>query len=311
MDPILLPPGYGFQKLTAADLRAHGSLLDILHVWEPPRRRGPRRYVVGVDVSDGLGQERSTIEVIRVGTIEEPAEQVAEFVTSSVTPMTLAFIACTIGQWYRDSDGVEALMAVECNNHGLSVQNTMQLHLGYSNFYIWEYYDAADPSARISTKIGWYTTPRTRPMLLDKLYDGLTTVDPVSGNRDLVTHSSLLHEELKDFQTVGALWEAEHARGATDDCIFGVAIAHYCAWKLQGGETEPLEERRRRRSEQKAQLAKVAGQTQKPDYRNTVATADDQNRGLPNSEDAPDVEDRLADFRASDDSMYGNDGFGW
>ena len=98
----------------------------------------------------------------------------------------------------------------------------MQLHLGYTHFYRWEYYDEHDPSRRFSTRIGWLTTPRTRPMLLDKLKSALTTLDPVTGQPDLLTHSPFLHDECKDFQTEGALWEAEAARGAFDDLTTNV-----------------------------------------------------------------------------------------
>jgi hypothetical protein len=282
------------RAFTLEELRRHeGYLFDALLIWEPPRRRGPRRYVMAADVSDGLGQDRSVIEVIRLGTIEEPAEQVAEYASDQVPPMALAFLLQTIGQYYADADGVEAMAAIECNNHGLSTQDTLQLHLGYAHFYRWEYYDAASPDARFSNKIGWVTTQRTRPMLLDKLYSALTTRDPITSQPDLLTHSTLLHEELKDFQTEGALWEATAARGAHDDAIMATAIGNYVAWKLQAGETEPLEERRRRRAEQTLHQEVAASQqgSSRPDWRNSPITADELNAygQLSEAEDIDDV----------------------
>lgn len=272
--PLILPEGYGFSAISPAELREQGTFFNQLHVWEPPRRRGSRAYVIGVDVSDGLGLDRSAIEVIRTGTLDDPAEQVAEYVTDRTSPMDLAPIIFAIGMWYRDADGVEAVVAVECNNHGLSTQDTLQLHLGYTHFYRWEYYDAADPAGRFSTKIGWVTTPRTRPLLLDKFHTALTTLDPVTHLPDLITHSPLLHDELKDFQTQGALWEAAAARGAHDDCVMATAIGNYVAWRLQAGETEPLDARRRRRSEQ-LQIQAAAAETIRPDYRNTPMGTDE------------------------------------
>lgn len=296
-DALILPAGYGFRPFTPEEIRlTNGFLLDAFFIWEKPRRRGRAKYVIGADVSDGLGLDRSVAEVLRVGTIEEPTEQVAEFASDAVDPMHFAFILQAIGQYYSDADGVEAYMAIECNNHGLSTQNTLQLHLGYGNFYIWEYYDAADPGRRMSTKIGWYTTPSTRPMLLDKLKSGLTTTDPISGNRDLVTHSPLFHDELKDFQTEGALWEAEAARGAHDDTIMAMAIANYAVWKLQGGEAIPLEELRRLKSEQRARQedhALAGGQSR--DWRNSAVTADelDDYFGLTDADNVDEVLYRL------------------
>ena len=278
--PLLLPPGYGFRKATLAELKEREDLLNLCQVWEPPRRRGARKYIVAADIGDGLEQDYSVAEVIRVGTIEEPAEQVAEFASNTLQPMDFAPILLALGQWYTDQDGIEACVAIETNNHGLSTQDTLQLHFKYTQFYIWEYYDSRDEHARYSTKIGWMTTPRTRPMLLDKFYRSLTTLDPITGLPDLVTHSPALHEELKDFQTDGALWEAEAARGAHDDHIMATAIGNYVAWRLQAGETEPLEDRRRRRNEQRLHNAQAAARAPSlrggvPDWRNTPATADE------------------------------------
>lgn len=296
-DPLLLPRGYGFRRVPLLDLRERTSLLDCLLVWEAPRTRGPRRYVIGVDVSDGLGQDRSVIEVARMGTIEEPTEEVAQYVSDRVSPVNLAYIVQAIGQYYRDEDAYEALVAVECNNHGLSTQDTLQLHLGYTHFYRWEYYDQADPSARYSNKIGWMTTPRTRPLLLDKFHTAITTRDPITHLPDYLTHSPLLHNELRDFQTEGALWEAEAARGAHDDCILAAAITNYVCWRLQAGEREPLEERRRRKSEQTAALLAASQQLIKPDWRNTPTTADEAKAFLGHdfSEDEEDLDSQLYD----------------
>lgn len=276
-DSFTLPAGYGFRRLTLEELQVRQDLLGTLQIWEHPRRRGPRRYILGVDVSDGIGEDRSVIAVHRVGTIEEPEEQVALYVSDNIPPQRLAFVVDAIGRLYADEDHYEALAAIECNNHGLSTQDTLSLHLGYGHFYRWEYLDAADPKSRFSTKAGWVTTPRTRPMLLDKLYSALTTYDPVTGLTDLWVHAGLLRSELADFQTEGALWEAEAARGAFDDVVMATAIAHYVSWRLQGGEQEPLSERRARlHQEREARTLAAQPDQGKRDYRNTASTLEEQ-----------------------------------
>jgi len=276
-DAFTLPAGYGFRRLSVEELRARHDLLDALQIFEHPRRRGTFRYILGVDVSDGLQQDRSVVAVHRLGTIEEPEEQVALYASDRISPVQLAYVVDAIGHLYADHDHFEALAAIECNNHGLSTQDTLQLHLGYAHFYRWEYLDAADPQRRYSTKVGWVTTPRTRPMLLDKLKEALTTIDPVSGSTELLVHAALLREELADFQTEGALWEAAAARGAHDDAVMATAIAHYVAWRLQGGEQEPLSERRaRHHAEQAARAATgLAAGLATRDWRNTGCTADE------------------------------------
>jgi hypothetical protein len=288
-DAFSLPAGFGFRAIPRAELALRSDALlpapmDALLVFEPPRSR-PRarhfRYILGVDVGDGLGQDRSVCSVTRVGTIEEPAEEVAQYITDSVPPSQFAFLVDAIGHLYTDDEGREACAAIECNNHGLSVQDTLQLHLGYTHFYTWEYYDAKDPARRRSTKIGWVTTPRTRPLLLDKFYAALTTLDPVTGKPDYILNSPWTIGELADFQTETYLGEAEAAAGAHDDCILSNAIANYVAWRQAGGEQEPLGERRRRRHEEAAaRVADAALRSKARDYRNTAITADEMSAGI-------------------------------
>jgi hypothetical protein len=267
-----IPPGFGFHRLNGPELAEQPNLFDTLQMWERPRKG--HRYILGCDVSDGLGQDRSVCDVLRMGTIEEPEEQVAQFVSETCTPKAFAYIIQAIGTLYKWPDGQEAMAAIECNNHGLSVQDTLQLHLGYRHFYIWEVLDQADPQKRFTTRMGWMTTPRTRPILLDQFHNGIVGVDPLSGYSDLRINSTLTIDELRDFQTEGALWEAEAGRGAHDDCIIALAIAHFVAYRLMAGEREPLDDRRKRRREEKLRAAKY-GDGKRPDYRNTDVTADD------------------------------------
>lgn len=283
--PLDIPKGHGFRKLGLLELRERPSLMDCLLVFEAPRRHGHHRYVLSADIADGIGQDRTSIDVIRLGTIEESAEQVAHFYTDSRTPTQAAYVLDALGHLYCDDEGYEALAAIETNNHGLSTQDTLQLHLGYAHFYRWEVLDSADPSKRFRQSIGWSTTTRTRPILLDKFYEGITTLDPLSGHPDFRLNSPFTQSELADFQTDGALWEAEAARGAHDDAILSAAIGYYVAWRLAGGEREPLAEKRRRRAEievrQQEKDARVA------EWRNSAYTVDEMGDGLDEADEDP------------------------
>lgn len=271
-----IPPGFGFHKLALAELRERtGSkaLFNTLQMWQRPRKG--HRYVLGVDVGDGLGLDRSVCDVFRLGTVEEPEEQVAQFITDNLAARAFAGVVDAIGHLYCWPDGREAMAAIECNNHGLSVQDTLQLHLGYRHFYIWEVLDQADPQKRFTTRIGWVTTRRTRPILLDQLYTGVTTIDPITGYSDTRLNSPLTLDEMRDFQTDGALWEAEAGRGAFDDCIIAAGIAHFVCWRLAGGEAEPLADRRRRRHEEELRKQRQ-GAVAVLDYRNSDTTSEQQ-----------------------------------
>lgn len=309
MEPVLLPKGYGFRGLSPQEFRERGvgiqALMDLCLIWEPPRRRGDHRYVMGVDIGDGMGGDRSCIQVLRIQTLDEPAEQVAEYLSDTVAPAAMAYVVQALGQYYHDRDGVEAKAAIEYTHHGLSTIDTLHLHLQYQNLYRWEYFDAADATARWATVYGWHTTPRTRPVMIDKLRVALTTLDPITGVPDLLTHSPRLHEELQDFQTNGALWEAAAAKGAHDDCVMSLAIANIVAWRMQAGESEPLEERRRRKSEQLLALTQAQAHPVRPDYRNTPMSTDEMARwGVGKNDDEADLDELLYDPRAYEETLY-------
>ncbi len=163
-----LPAGFGFHRYSVTELKELANLMGQLQIFQLPRKG--HRYVMGVDVADGLGQDRSGCDVFRMGTIEECEEQVAQFISDTIPPRQFAYILDAIGHLYKWPDDREAMAAIECNNHGLSVQDTLQLHLGYRHFYIWEVLDQADPAKRFTPRMGWMTTARTRlPRLPDQL----------------------------------------------------------------------------------------------------------------------------------------------
>lgn len=287
-DAYPIPPGYGFRRVWGKDLKVLPNLRDtVMAIWEYPRPRGPRRYVMSVDVGDGLGGDYSVADIIRQPTIEEPAEQVAQFVSNVLSPTQFAFVCDAIGRFYADEDGIEACAAIECNNHGLSVQDTLQLHLGYTHFYVWEYADSASPDRRFSTRIGWLTTERTRPILIDKFYEAITTLDPTTELPDLRLNSPVTRSELRHFlipdEAGATLGDARAAPGQHDDTVMAGAIGYYVAYRHAGGEQEPIAERRRRREALKVLHAEARhGQ---PDYRNTAVTTDEADQGVDHAYD--------------------------
>ncbi len=274
-----VPPGYGFRRIGKDELDELPNLRhSVMAIWEYPRPRGRRRYVMGVDVGDGLGLDYSVVSIVREPTIDEEMEEVAQYVSNRIKPSQLAYVCDALGRLYVDEDGIEAMAAVELNNHGAVVQDLLQLHLGYTNFYVWEVVDAAQPEQRFTKRIGWTTTQRTRPILLERFHDSVTTIDPVSDRPDFRINSPITRSEMRFFVTENTLGEAEHAKGQHDDAIFGSAIAGLVAHRMAGGETEPISERRRRRDTLKAQRAQSS--TVSRDFRNTDITATDADHGV-------------------------------
>lgn len=270
-DLVQLEPGYGLRTLSGQERAELEDLEEHLLVWEVPRRQ--HRYVIGADVSDGINQDRSCVDVTRVATIEEPDEQVAQFVSRQIDPVDLAYYIDAIGRFYHDVDGFEALVAIEVNNHGLATQAELQRHCGYQHFFVWQYEDKRNPQNRFSTNIGWYTSVKTRGIILARYRRAVTTIDPVTGHPDYRINSPFTMEELKDFQTTGALWQGEASPGATDDCIMAGAISVHVAQTLYLDANEPLAEARHRLQAERARAAKLASQMHtRRDYINTDAT---------------------------------------
>lgn len=277
-----IPPGYGFDVVPKQVWQKWQDLPDFMShllMWEQPLKN--HRYVMAVDVADGLGLDRSCITILRLATVERPAEEVAQFVTDSIEAIDLAAYCDAIGRFYRDDSSQEAYAAIETNNHGMATLAELLRHFGYHNHFVWQYEDAATPQGRFSRRVGWYTSVKTRPLILSRLVRALTTYDPLSGFPDCRVNSPFTQEELADFHTEGQLWEAEAAQGAHDDCLIALAIAIHVAQTLYHGEGEPLDDKRRRLAEErlrKDHLSEVM--KTRRDFINTDATVEDMKEGV-------------------------------
>ena len=301
MKPLEIPSGYGFIKTDSDSWNTSNpdSCMDRLMIWEPPRKfkDGSKRqdnpeYIISVDVSTGLGIARSVAAVWRLGTVSEPDEQVAQFITDQVEAVSLAAYLDAIGRFYSDGDGTDALMAIECNNQGIGTQAELQGHYGYSNFFVWEKYDARNPANRFSRAIGWWTTSRTRPLIIARLVKAIRSYvepDPANPARvirstqpDCIINSPFTIEELQDFQ-VGANGRFDDARAygnAHDDCLMAVAIALHVCQTRHFLEREPINEQRRRQLEEReTQDALAARLATRRDYINTEFTIDEMRDG--------------------------------
>lgn len=284
---VQLLPGMGFRALPqsawkplVADAESD-CFFDTLLTWELPKKRSS--YIITVDVGTGTGLDRSVVNVTRVGDLQRPPEEVAQFVSDSIDPTDLAYVCAAVGRLYTDHGGREALMAIECNGFGLQTQSELLRHHGYSNFFIWQYEDAADAKGRFSRKLGWWTSARTRPMIISRFVRAIKTVDEISGTPDFRLNSPHTFLELQSFQIPpdGALWDASAGPGAHDDCIIACAIACHVEQTLYHESIEPLPDHRRRLEEERTRAAYKASRLGRPprDFINTDCTADEMESG--------------------------------
>lgn len=251
LQPLSIPPGYGMRALKPEERRQKIAELGVdvmvtnhLMVWEPPRSRF-HRYVVAVDVAGGTGLDDSVIDVTRVGTIKEPDEQVAQWVSGDMDTSDLAYVVDAVGRFYSGSDGQSALVAVECNGLGISTQQELIKHVGYQNLFIWEYFDAM-PGKEQTTRFGWWTSNRSRPIMLANFVHAIKSVDPYTGLPDYRINSPLTIAQLADFISPGPLWMAAAADGAKDDAVMAPAIGVQVARTLTAQGRETVHDQRRR-----------------------------------------------------------------
>ncbi len=207
------------EKIQAARLRAAGKPpiawkkfddagISDLRVWKEPRRG--HRYAAGGDVAEGTPDGNfSVLGIVDIDTMEQ--------------------VACLRGKWKPEEFGRrsaalsshynEALLGLERNNHGHSALNTLANTLEYPNLYYHTEYDSS--SGGRHRVLGWPTTPKTRPIMLDRFRDAVE-----DGETDAVDEVML--SECMTFvsrSTDGGARKYMAADGTKDDSIFGWAVA--------------------------------------------------------------------------------------
>jgi hypothetical protein len=176
--------------------------------------------------------------VLRVGNQKEDDEQVAEW-AGDLPPSDLAIVAALVGRIYRDKgDDLDALMAVECNpgSPGTTTQLVLQ-QLGYTNFYMWRRPHAATGGE--STVYGWWTTPATRPLLINTLVEYLKKEWVKVNSPELILEMGSF---VKTRTPTGRIHLAAFD-GYHDDRLLALAIALYVA---HGEDLVNLAEERRK-----------------------------------------------------------------
>ena len=242
-----------------------------LLIWEWPKI-GPE-YVIGVDVSTGVGLTNSVAHILKVGSIYEPYEQVAEFACNFLDPHDLVPVLNTVGRLYWCiGSGQPALMCIECNNAGESTQYDLMTQHNYSNLFIWKVYDRAGNV--LTNRLGWWTTPRTRRKIV---LHGARLLR--SGGWKI--NSPWFIDEMADFELQRGVGSqmldsemeaiARHKSGALDDRLMAGFIAVWCAQDLrEAGFENPVavHQQWKERQEEREKALRV-GRPEK-DYQNTA-----------------------------------------
>ena len=129
-----------------------------------------------------------------------------------VHPDYFATILAAVGLYYNS-----ALIAPERNNHGILTCVRLWKDLAYPNVFL----DTAEGQTedRDSINIGFLTTPKTRPLIIDRLRAAMRT-------GDIQVNDAPTLKEMKTFVLNEAGKMAAEA-GCHDDCVMSLAIANH------------------------------------------------------------------------------------
>ena len=257
----LIKPGYGFKVLE--DISAYDAdwWNGRLVMWDTPELHAS--YTIGVDVAEGVGRDRSVIQVLRRGDLKRPDEQVAEFASDYHDPLDLNGIINAIGRFYRDDDGLEALVIIEENGLGNGMSLDLSTRLDYANLFRWKVYDRITNTT--TNRLGWWTNRTTRPKLIAK---GKYAI--IHG--DLLMNSVELFKEWKWFQPDHYMARAAAASNRHDDRVMALLMAHWAAHDDEWLSGEDVAEQRR--------LLTAAGEVLQTKEEKVGRKADWQNRAI-------------------------------
>ncbi len=248
--------------LSPAETESSDSWNGRLLLFEPPR--DGFRYAIGSDVAEGVGADRSVVEVIRLGTLFEPDEQVAEFASDWHTTGQLVRIIETIGWFYRSSvDELPALAIIEVTGPGLDVCSDLEA-LGYPNIYERRVLDKSDDT--YLNKIGWSTNRQTRPRLQQRSIHALQ-------QGDLILNSPHLFDEMQDFTIDSLKAKAQAKSGRHDDRVMALMIGYVGGHDDEWLAGEDIAGARRRRRLAKRPLLTATGEVVRKDWQNSPITA--------------------------------------
>jgi hypothetical protein len=187
-----------------------------LSVWEEPHPG--RQYVVGVDVSEGIGQDFSVIFVNKVGrTAGEPDEQAAVWRDNRTKPKELAFYCNVIGRWYND-----AMMCIEYNTYQTTGDDIIYVYQ-YPNVFRWKNKEVINP---LTHKWHWWTKVNTKSYLHQTAVDWLLSRAWIIRSPNFAKEITTYRKEEFDSRVFGA------ESGFHDDEAMAGMISLYCAHEL-------------------------------------------------------------------------------
>lgn len=205
-----------------------------LLLWEMPEQ--DETYGLGVDTSDGIGLDRSTIQILRKGTPDRNDALVAEFASPYINAFDLWPLCLALGTLYSpmssDRRIRQAKMVIECRGNGESTQLELRKR-GWANFHAWMRYDSKKLRPQDSQKLGWFTNSWSRAMMMDMLLKAI---------RDewIDVYSPFFVDEMSDLERDDSRQSLAATYGGHDDRIMAGGFVFFSMHALELKSGQPL-----------------------------------------------------------------------
>jgi len=191
-----------------------------LLVWEAPSPS--HSYGIGVDCSEGIGQDNAVLEVLREATAVREPGQVAEWASNYVTAFQMWPLVLAVAAWYSQYTHAlgrvaQCRLAIETASNGSSLQNELQKR-GWTNFHPWKYNDTKKQRRDFEVaRVGVITNQWWRATMMDMLLTCLS-------EEAIDLPSPFLISELTTLERVPGQRKEKAAADAYDDRV--LAIGH-------------------------------------------------------------------------------------
>jgi len=172
-----------------------------LYIYDYPDWDSP--YVIGADVSLGVGQDYSAAVVMNM-----QYEIVAHYRNNRIDPAQWGELLFYLGRYYNN-----AFMAVESNSMGIATLQKLD-SMEYANLY--RQTKVANVSNEEGERLGFRTTSSTKPAIIGNLKNLIE-------NEAIMIPSPQIIQELKDYISTDT-GKTEAAPGCYDDSVIALSI---------------------------------------------------------------------------------------
>lgn len=173
-----------------------------LTIWNEPQ--SGVHYYISCDSAEGMG---GTFDYTVIDVYTENAEQVAQFRSNKIKPPDIAMILNELGHYYNGAN-----IIVENASTGGVILDRLRNMYHYKNLYKYKDWDAR---GRQIKKVGFKTTPKSKPILISQFVEWYE-------NNDVFIKSTATLKEMKTYVFDGSSTNA--IIGQHDDCCIACAL---------------------------------------------------------------------------------------